>query len=367
LVQTAQGGFLFAAILSGPCRRSLAGTAMISLYRWKPGQEYGVWEAVPKLPPDGRKVPEGEVWWVDVEDPTEEEEDFVFRRFLPVHPLTLEDITRTRREPDGLPHFPKVEEFPDYLFVIVNPLRPADAGEPPGARTELARSVVQLSAVLTDRVLITHHYKPLPAINDSKQFCCRHVEQAGRGPDYLFHLVLDQIVDEFAPEIDRLIDRLDEIEVQVLEDPSRQLVADLVHLKRRVIALRKILILMREVLARLIRGEFKLVDAREIVYYRNVFDHLVRYTELIEGAREMVSDLMQTHLAAASNRLNAIMKVLAMVSTVILPMSLIASIYGMNFKHMPELEWENGYPLALGLMAAVAIGSIWWFYRKKWL
>jgi magnesium transporter len=200
----------------------------------------------------------------------------------------------------------------------------------------------------------------------AKRFCHRHAEQAGRGPDYLFHLVLDQIVDEFAPEIDRLVERLDEIEVQVLEKPSRQLVVELVHLKRRVIALRKTLILMREVLARLTRGEFKLVDAREIVYYRNVFDHLVRYTELIEGAREMVSDLMQTHLAAASNRLNAIMKVLTMVSTVILPMSLIASVYGMNFEHMPEIKWEYGYPFALGLMALVAVVLVWVFYRKKW-
>jgi magnesium transporter len=340
---------------------------MISLYRWQPGQERGTWVDRPELPIDGRQVPEGEVWWLDLEDPSEEEEDLAFRRFLPVHPLTLDDITRTRREPDGLPHFPKVEEFPDYLFVIVNPLRPQGNDEPPTGRTELAQSVVQLSAVLTHRVLITHHFKPIPAITESKRFCHRHAEQAGRGPDYLFHLVLDRIVDEFAPEIDRLVERLDEIEVQVLENPSRQVVVELVHLKRRVIALRKTLILMREVLARLTRGEFKLVDVREIAYYRNVFDHLVRYTELIEGAREMVSDLMQTHLAAASNRLNAIMKVLAMVSTVILPMSLIASIYGMNFKQMPELEWDYGYPLALGLMALVAVVSVWWFYRRKWL
>jgi magnesium transporter len=340
---------------------------MISLYRWQPDQNRGTWVDPPNLPTDARQVPEGEVWWIDVEDPTEEEEDLVFRRFLPVHPLTLEDITRSRREPDGLPHFPKVEEFPDYLFVVVNPLRSRAEGEPATGRTELAQSVVQLSAVLTHQVLITHHYKPLPAATEVKRFCGRHAEQAGRGPDYLFHLVLDRIVDEYAPEIDHLVERLDGIEVEILDNPSRQLVIELVRLKRQVIALRKTLILMREVLARLIRGEFKLVDVREIAYYRNVFDHLVRYTELVEGAREMVSDLMQTHLAAASNRLNAIMKVLTMVSTVILPMSLIASVYGMNFEHMPEIKWQYGYPLALGLMLLVAVVLVWIFYRKKWL
>jgi magnesium transporter len=340
---------------------------MISLYRWHPDRNCGTWVDSRDLPPDAREVPEGEVWWIDLEDSTEEDEDLVFRRFLPVHPLTLEDITRSRREPDGLPHFPKVEEFPDYLFVIVNPLRAPENGEDASGHTELAQLVVQLSAVMTHQVLITHHFKPLSAIQSVKQFCGRHAEQAGRGPDFLFHLILDRLVDEFAPEIDRLIERLDGIEVEVLDNPTRQLVIELVRMKRRVIKLRKVLIMMREVLARLTRGEFQLVDAREIVYYRNVFDHLVRYTELIEGAREMVSDLMQTHLAASANKLNGIMKALALVSTVILPMSLIASVYGMNFEHMPEIHWQYGYPLALGMMLLVAVVLLWIFFRKKWL
>jgi magnesium transporter len=338
---------------------------MISLYRWLPGQKFGTWADLPDLPANGCHLPEGEVWWIDLDDPSPEEEELVFKKFLPVHPLTLDDMTLPRREPDRPPHFPKVEEFPDYLFVVANPLRaPADP-QPP--ETDPARCVVQLSAVVTHQVLITHHYPTLSAVGAVKQFLHRHAEQAGRGPDYLFHLVLDQIVDDYAPEVDHLVARLDEIEVQVFETPSQQLVAELVHLKRRVIALRKTLILMREVLARLIRGEFELVDEREIVYYRNVFDHLVRYTELIEGAREMVSDLMQTHLAAQSNKLNGIMKALAMVSTVILPMSLISGIYGMNFKNMPELEWHNGYYMALGLMVVVAAVALGVFYRKKWL
>ena len=114
-------------------------------------------------------------------------------------------------------------------------------------------------------------------------------------------------------------------------------------------------------------GLVDLVEDREIAYYRNVYDHLVRYTELIEAAREMVSDLGETHLAAVSNRLNEIMKVLAMISTIILPMTLISSIYGMNFKHMPELEWEYGYPMAMGLMLLTAIGAVFLFRWKKWL
>ena len=338
---------------------------MISLYRWLPGDKFGTWADLPELPADGCRLPDGHVWWIDLDDPSAEEEELTFQKFLPVHALTLEDIRNPRRNPGQPPHLPKVEEFPDYLFMVANPLRP-DA-DPDGLETDPGRCVIQLSAVVTQQVLITHHYDPMPAVGAVKQYLTRHAAQAGRGPDYLFHLVLDQIVDDYAPEVDRIGARLDRIEEQVLETPSRQLVSDLVRMKRRVIALRKTLILMREVLARLTRGEFDLVDAREIVYYRNVFDHLVRYTELIEGGREMVSDLMQTHMAAEANKLNGIMKALAMVSTVILPMSLITGIYGMNFENLPETKWEYGYPMALGMMAVVAAVALTVFYRKRWL
>jgi magnesium transporter len=340
---------------------------MISLYRWQPGRKCGTWADTPDLPANCAAVPEGEIWWVDLADPTPEEEALVFQKFLPIHTLSIEDIARPRREPGSAPHLPKVEEFPDYLFVIANALAPNSQLDGKAVELDLAGAVVQLSAVMTERVLITHHYTPFAAVSVCRQYVDRHGEQAGRGPDFLFHLILDNLVDEFAPEIDRLVERLDEVEETIFDQPTQQLVLDLVRLKRRVIALRKTLILMREVLARLTRGEFDLVADREIVYYRNVFDHLVRYTELIDGAREMVSDLMQTHLAAASHRLNGIMKALAMVSTIILPMSLVASIYGMNFDAIPELKWKYGYPFALGLMFLVALGCLWFFYRKRWV
>ena len=141
----------------------------------------------------------------------------------------------------------------------------------------------------------------------------------------------------------------------------------MLRLKRLVVRMRKTLILEREVLARLMRGEFELVEEREIVYYRNVYDHLVRYTELIESAREMISDLMQTHLAAASNRLNRVVKHFTMISTVILPMSLIAGIYGMNFKKMPELDWQWGYPMAIGLMVLTGLSSFALFRWRGWI
>jgi magnesium transporter len=295
----------------------------------------------------------------------------VFEQFLPVHRLTLLDIQLPRRQEKSMQHFPKVEEFPDYLFVVVNPLSPhfteplaADAEIGPPARHG---ALLQLSAVLTRRVLITHHYEAVPPIDQLRNYLDKHQTQCGRGPDFLFHLILDDLVNQFAPVLDRVHAALDRLEAQVFANPMPQILTRLMRLKRRIILVRKTLVYEREVVARLARGDFALIDEREMVYYRNVYDHLVRFAELIEGAREMATDLMQTHLAATSNRLNEIMKVLTMISTVVLPMTLVAGIFGMNFKHMPELEWTYGYPMALGLMALTGVTAYFLFRWRKWM
>ncbi|VTS07101.1 magnesium/cobalt transporter CorA [Tuwongella immobilis] len=338
---------------------------MIRIYRWDQASGCGRFLQLSELPTTIQEAcAEQVVWWIDLENPTTEEEARIYREFLPIHPLTIEDITRIRRLPDdGQPHLPKVEEFRDYLFVITNPIplgSTVDALEQPMQPT-------QLSAVLTRHVLITHHYMPLEAITSVVRYLERHDEQGERGPDYLFHLILDVQVDGYAPLLDRIVDELETIEESIYERTMASLLNRLLQVKRRILGLRKTLILEREVLARLNRGEFQLVDAREVVYYRNVYDHLVRYTELIESGREMVTDLMQSHMTAISNRLNEIMKVLAMISTVVLPMTLVAGIYGMNFEHMPELHWTVGYPLALSMMATLGIGSFVFFRWKKWI
>lgn len=305
--------------------------------------------------------------WVDLEKPTVEEEELILRNFYSIHTLSLEDITRLRREPEAPPHLPKAEEFPDYLFVIVNPLT-QEVHAHIGAENRDRPSLTQLSAILTENVLITHHYRPLACITAVEEFLTRHAKQIERGPDYLFHLILDHTVDEFVPALDAIDDSLQDLESTIIRHPDPTLYLRLLRLKRVIILLRKTLIAEREVLVRLARGEFALVNEREMVYYRNVYDHLVRFTELIESSREMVSDLMQTYLSAQANHLNQIMKVLTMISTIVLPMSLIAGIYGMNYRlHLPDQENPNGFFIAIGLMvlsAVVSLGLFWW---RRWL
>ena len=342
---------------------------MLHIVRWNPGSNSTESTTLDQLPATAAELPEGSVVWIDLAEPTPEEEERVLKAFLPVHALTFEDIIKPRAS--GSTHLPKVEEFPDYLFAIVNPL-PLELHAEPG--NELAKSVrvhklprPQLSAVLTHTVLITHHYSSMPCIMEGHGHLDRHAANVKRGPDYLFHLILDGIVDDYAPMVDRISQQLDRLETKMFRQPTPAVLAKLMRVKREVTYLRKTLILEREVLARLIRGEFQLVDPREMAYYRNVYDHLVRYTDLIENAREMVSDLMQTHLAATSNRLNEIMKTLTMISTIGMICTLIVGYYGMNFKHIGELEWEYGHWLAFGLMVAVSLGLLTLYRWKKWL
>jgi magnesium transporter len=341
---------------------------MISIHVWDRAAHSIAALAIADLADPALRTDGNRVIWIDLADPTPDEENAVFQKFLPIHALSLEDVTRLRREPDAPPHLPKAEEFPDYLFVIVNPLRQAylDLIGRDGA-IAIERPFTQLSAVLTQTILITHHQERNSCIDQLQAFLARHPAQCDRGPDYLFHLVLDAIVDQFAPVLDHIDDALDDLEVRVIESSDQRLFQTILRTKREIIVLRKTLIYEREVLVRLARGEFDLVDERETVYYRNVYDHLVRFTELIESSREMASDLLQSHLASTSNRLSQVMKVLTMISTVILPMTLISSIYGMNFEHMPELKWEYGYAWALGAMAVTGLTAFMLFWWRKWL
>ena len=352
---------------------------MITVLHWDNDAKTCTECPIDRLPATSSSVSPDDVWWIDLVNPSPEEEEAIFGTFFPVHALTREDIARARVDPDHGSHLPKVEEFPNYLFVIVNPLPPGVGAamrsvpvdphveEPMEARSLGRRHRPQLSTVLNHRVLVTHHYQPLECITTARTFAGRHSDAVRRGPDFLFHHVLDAMVDEYAPVVERVAERLDGLETHLFKDPTPKLLGRLLRIKRIVTGLRKTLILEREVLARLIRGEFELVDQREVVYYRNVYDHLVRYTELIESAREMVSDLMETHLSAVSNRLNQVMKVLTMISTIVLPMTLVAGIYGMNFDHMPELKWRFGYPFALAIMGLLGVGSLIFFRWKKWL
>jgi magnesium transporter len=341
---------------------------MTTIFQWNRQSRAASHPLSTQLQPSDLTEPDAFVW-IDLENPSPEEEADVFERLFPLHHLEIEDLRKPTRPEDGGIHLPKAEEWENHLFVIINPLHPdfqAD-GLKDEVRAERPRAHAQLGAVLGPNALITHHAETLPCITRLRQRLTHEPGLCARGPDYLFHWMLDELVDEFSPAIDAILDQLEQLETEILHRPTHSHLQSLLKIKATVVMLRKTMILEREVLARLSRGEFELVSEQETIYYRNVYDHLVRYTELIEGAREMTADLLQTHLSAASNRLSEVMKTLTMISVVILPMTLVASIYGMNFEEMPGLKSPYGFAAAVSAMIFCGAIALVGFRWRRWL
>jgi len=307
------------------------------------------------------RQPDGYVW-VDMENPQEAEEETLLISLLDYHPLAIEDC-QSGKEEEG--HLPKVEDFDDYLFIIFNPVESILFEE--NGRKKMNIKTSQLSAFLSKTVLVTHHYKEQRSISYAVQMVLKNPMTLGKGPDFLFHLIIDQIVDNYTPILDTLDSAIDDMEKEVFHSPTQQSMVEILNMKRNIMTIRRVAVYQREMLNRLSRGEFSLITAEETFYYRNVYDHLVRMSDLADSYRDMVAGLLDAYLSVTSNRLNQVMKVLTIISTIFLPLSFITGFFGMNFRVIPLADMEWGIGIATLFMLTVALIMLWVFKRNKWL
>lgn len=309
-----------------------------------------------------------QVLWVDLDSPSIEEEDLVLGEIFKFHVLTINDVRHEHRRGHGGDHQPKVEDYGEYLFSIINPMDLHEVIDKATGVNEIQIRTRQINVFLGASYIVTHHYEPSKAISDAMKACDRNPVMFNRGPDYIYHLILDDIVHQSGP----LLDRFDEV-IDVLEDEvftrtaSTNTLAMILMMKRTVFRMRRITTYQREMVHRLSRGEFSLVTSEEIAYYRNVYDHLERAADLAESYRDVLSGLLEGYLSVTSNRLSEVMKILTILSTFFLPLTFVAGVYGMNFDFMPELHWKYGYLFAWAVMAAIALVMFVYFRRKKWL
>ena len=167
--------------------------------------------------------------------------------------------------------------------------------------------------------------------------------------------------------MDRYDEDLDDLEAKIMADPHPSMLEQIFDLKRSLQRVRRVAVHQKEILQRLSRGEFDLVDRNALPFYRDVYDHFVRVADLTESYRDLVAAVLEMYLSMQSQRLNEVMKVLTLISTIMLPLTFVAGVYGMNFEFMPELHWKYGYVFALSLMGLITAGLIWYFKRKRWL
>jgi magnesium transporter len=293
------------------------------------------------------------VIWVDMESPTEADEQILLDVFH-FHPLTVEDCRENR-------HYPKIEEFNGYLYFIVHGVR---------ADTSPDRfNTIELDGFLGSNYVITYHHDTFRSINNVKQLLRTTPNACQRGPAFLLHQILDQVVDFYSPILDDFDERIDKLEADIftLKKPNNEILSEIMDLKRSVLRLRRISGKQMDILHRMSRGEFSLIPEEMRPFYRDVYDHLVRVVDLAESYRDLITGSLEAYLSVVSNRLNEIMKVLTIFSAVMLPLTFIAGVYGMNFENMPELHSRYGYYGAWGLMILVAIAMLYFFRRRGWI
>ncbi len=293
------------------------------------------------------------VTWVNIDGLHEVEVTKQIGRHFDVHPLTLEDIVNTGQRP-------KMEEFDSYLFIIFKMFyHCSDADH---LKTE------QVSLLLGPAWVISFQEEEGDVFEPIRQ---RIRNAKGRirrmGADYLAYALVDAVVDNYFLVLEKIGGRVEDIEEELIADPSPETLHVIHRLKRELILLRKSVWPLREVIGGLERAETDLIDKKTGIYIRDVYDHTIQVIDTIETYRDMVSGMLDIYLSSMSNRMNEVMKVLTIIATIFIPLTFIAGIYGMNFAYMPELDWRWSYPLVWLAMTAIAVAMLIYFRRKEWL
>jgi magnesium transporter len=287
--------------------------------------------------------------WVDVTDGTDDEISRIGQEFS-VHPLAVEDLRQRHQRP-------KVDDYDGHLLLVVYGTEAAVEGEP----TRLH----ELDVVAGENFLLTFHgVPPIDAETVAKRIRA-HPELAHQGAGFLLYIVMDELVDSFDPAIDLLGERVEDLEDAVFAGEEVQ--GDILALRRDLITLRRVAGPMRDALTVLLRRDLGLLDEEAKRYLRDVDDHVARIVQSVQDYQDLAGSALDANLTVLSNKVNEVARSLTAYAAIFAGLTLVSGLYGMNFEHMPELHWRYGYPYALGLMVALALGLWALFKRKGWL
>jgi len=290
--------------------------------------------------------------WVDMKDIDDNDIDTLTEIFS-LHPLTIEDFIMVNSRP-------KVENFKDYVFLVMFSMESHDK-----ARNRI--NTVEMDFCLGKNFLITTHNDTVASLALCKERIRKNSPIVKNGADFLLYALMDSLVDSYFPIINEFDAMVDEMSDELFHDPSNETLKRIYSLKNEIMYLRRTIGPQADVMSIIMRGDFPYISSSNIMYFRNIYDNLVRLNDIVGTSRDIVTGAMEAYVSIVSNRLNEIMKTLTVIATIMMPLTLIASIYGMNFKNMPELSHRFGYPAVLGIMAVLTIAMLLYFKRKRWL
>lgn len=271
-----------------------------------------------------------------------------------LHPLLLEDIVTMGQHP-------KVEDFGDYIFVVLKKLHYGEGESDGKVEAEQISLVLGAGHVITFQERASDVFRPIVERLKNGKGRIRSL-----GADYLAYALIDAVVDHYFSVMEGLGEKVELLEDHLVDRPSKKALQQLQNLKKEMLFLRRSVWSLREVLSFLERGESSLIRKTTRIYFKDVYDHTIQVIDTVETFREMLSGMLDIYLSSMSNRLNEVMKVLTIIATIFIPLTFVAGVYGMNFKFMPELEWRWGYPLIWAVMLSMTAGMILYFRKKKW-
>ena len=286
--------------------------------------------------------------WADVTDPTKSDLEKLSRAF-PLHHLTLEDCSKTGNRV-------KLEQFPEYIFIVAYGLESGKKGP----------AAFQMNFILGKNFLLTVHKEKIPSFDSMKSDKIRLRSLLSKGPDFLLHHLMDSEVDLYFPVLDEIEDQIDELEEEVYRNIDHRVLGRLFRLKRELLGIKKRIAPQKEVVLLLSQKNFPFVSDSSSAYYRDIYDHIIRINESIDDYREILSNTLEVHLSMISNRMNEVMKALTIVATIMMPLTVLTGIYGMNLA-IPESHFDFMYYIVLFLMGVITFVMIIYFRKKRWI
>jgi len=292
------------------------------------------------------------ILWLDIQDIDDVDIDLLTEVFN-IHPLTIEDFIMVNARP-------KVENFKDYLFLIMFSLECA-------GKCDRKIKMGEMDFCLGKNFLVTSHNDLIPTLAVNKERIRKDSPIIKNGADFLLYAIIDSLVDSYFPVIHDFDEAVDQMSDELFKDPTNETLKKIYTLKNEIIHLRRTIGPQADVISLLARGDYPQVTAANAIYFRNIYDSLIRINDIVGTSRDIITGAMEAYVSVVSNRLNEIMKTLTVITTIMMPLTLIASIYGMNFKHMPELDHRFGYPAVILTMSCITISMLIYFKRRKWL
>ena len=270
-----------------------------------------------------------------------------------LHPLIIEDIVNTDQRI-------KVEDFGNYIFVVLKMFFYAEN------KNEIKAE--QISLILGSNFVISFQEEESDIFKPIRERIRNGKGRARKlGADYLAYSLLDAIVDHYFVILEKLGERVEDLEDELVTRPEPKILGEIHRLRREMIFLRKSVWPLREIIACLERGETSLIQKSTEIYLRDVYDHTIQVMDAVETYRDMLAGMLETYLSSISNKMNEVMKVLTIIATIFIPLTFIVGVYGMNFRFMPELEWRWSYLIIWTIMIVVAVFMIFYFKRKRWI